>query len=62
MELHVGDVVKLKSGSPEMTVYEYPVKLIDGRENLKEAKCQWFDVEGKLSKGTFSIETLEKVE
>ena len=61
MELHVGDVVRLKSGSPEMTVYEYPVKLIDGGENLKEAKCQWFDAEGKLSKGTFGIATLEKL-
>lgn len=62
MELHEGDVVRLKSGSPEMTVNEYPVKLIDGMGNPKLAKCQWFDVECKLSKGTFDIETLEKVE
>lgn len=62
MELHVGDVVKLKSGGQKMTVSEYPVKLIDGRENPQEAKCQWFDVEGKLSKSTFDIDTLEKAE
>ena len=62
MELHVGDVVKLKSGSPEMTICEYPIKIDDGRVNPKLAKCQWFDVEGKLSKNTFDIDTLEKAE
>ena len=62
MELHVGDVVRLKSGGPEMTVSEYPIKLIDGKENLKEAKCQWFNVKGKLSNSTFVIDTLEKTE
>ena len=34
MELQVGDVVRLKSGGTEMTVSEYPIKLIDGKENL----------------------------
>lgn len=62
LPLHVGDVVRLKSGSPEMTVYEYPIKIDDGRVNLKEVKCQWFDAEGKLFKSTFIIDTLEKVE
>ena len=60
MELHVGDVVRLKSGGPEMTVYEYPIKLIDGGENPKEVKCQWFDNDGKLSMHTFDIDALEK--
>ena len=45
-----------------MTVYEYPIKIDDGRVNLKEVKCQWFDAEGKLFKSTFIIDTLEKVE
>lgn len=40
MELHVGDVVRLKSGGPEMTVIEYPIKIVDGGVNPKLAKCQ----------------------
>lgn len=62
MELHVGDVVRLKSGGPEMTVIEYPIKIVDGGVNPKLAKCQWFDNDNKLSVHTFDIDALEKIE
>ena len=59
MELKIGDVVRLKSGGPQMTISEYPIKLLQGKENCKEAKCDWFDGENHLHHGTFSIEILE---
>lgn len=61
MELHVGDVVKLKSGGPDMTVMEYPVKIAHGENVTSHAICQWFDEDGKKSQGTFIVESLEKV-
>lgn len=61
MELHVGDVVRLKSGGPEMTVIESPLKITFGEDNPNYTKCQWFDVDGKLSNGIFVVDALEKV-
>ena len=62
MELHVGDVVRLKSGGPEMTISECPLKITHGEDNPNYVKCKWFDKDGKLSNGTFEIDILEKVE
>ncbi|WP_089681935.1 YodC family protein [Billgrantia gudaonensis] len=50
----VGDVVKLKSGGPEMTVNSYL-----GR--LDKYSCQWFAGK-KLEQGSFPEDSLEKVE
>lgn len=61
MELKVGDVVKLKSGGPEMTVCEYPFVLIDDSKDFGRANCDWF-VDGALKHGTFKIEELSKVD
>lgn len=61
MELHVGDVVRLKSGGPEMTVIEHPLKIAHGENVASYAICQWFDEDGKKSQGTFIVESLEKV-
>lgn len=61
MELEVGDVVRLKSGSPEMTVCEYPFVLIDGTRDIGRANCEWF-VEGALRHSTFKVEELSKVD
>ena len=61
MELHVGDVVRLKSGGPEMTVMEHPLKIAHGENSISHAICQWFDEHGKKSQGTFLVDTLEKV-
>lgn len=62
MELHVGDVVRLKSGGPDMTISECPLKNAHGEDNPNYVKCKWFDKEGQLSNGTFEIGILEKAE
>lgn len=61
MELKVGDVVRLKSGGPEMTVIEFPLKIAHGENDSSRSICQWFDNDGKKSQGTFIVESLEKV-
>lgn len=52
-KLVVGDVVVLKSGSPEMTIH-----YIDSPMN--QVYCKWFDGK-KLSEGIFSPQSLKKV-
>lgn len=49
-----GDLVKLKSGSPTMTVQECV-------EALGKYRCQWFSG-SKLNSGDFHPWSLEKVE
>jgi uncharacterized protein YodC (DUF2158 family) len=50
----VGDIVKLKSGGPEMTIQTLP-------EPLAEAyRCQWFAGK-KLEAGAFPSDSLELV-
>ena len=61
MELKIGDVVRLKSGGPEMTVKQYPFKTVDGREHPDIADCEWFTVEGKLIHNAFNINELEMI-
>ncbi|MBY6206902.1 MULTISPECIES: YodC family protein [Halomonas] len=51
----VGDIVKLKSGGPEMTVRNLP------REGGVVYTCQWFAGK-KLEQGQFPEDSLEKVE
>jgi uncharacterized protein YodC (DUF2158 family) len=46
-----GDLVRLKSGGPKMTVQK------DAGSNQWE--CSWFDRNGKLQKGSFVFEALE---
>ncbi|WP_447894254.1 YodC family protein [Vreelandella sp. GE22] len=50
----VGDIVKLKSGGPEMTV-NAPIA------NPRGYRCQWFAGK-KLEQGIFPGDSLEKVE
>jgi uncharacterized protein YodC (DUF2158 family) len=53
-ELKPGDVVRLASGGPEMTV--------EGEGTLTGTLfCQWFDTEGKLSGEQFVPAMLVKV-
>ena len=56
-ELRVGDIVKLKSGGPNMTVAKIDINLA-AKKN--EIQCKWFA--GKsLQMGTFNPQTLEIV-
>ena len=50
----VGDVVRLKSGGPSMTV-------LANEEDIDFIICQWFDGE-ELKDGSFSPESLDMVE
>ena len=53
----IGDIVKLKSGGPEMTVKSLPDP-IDWPQNYY--RCQWFAGK-KLESGTFPPDSLELV-
>lgn len=60
MDLKVGDVVRLKSGGPEMTVRSYPYSMMDGKDDSK-AECVWFE-EVKLHKSVFNVDELLKLD
>jgi len=51
----IGDIVKLKSGGPEMTVNALP------DDRIVIYKCQWFAGK-KLESGNFKEDSLEAVE
>ncbi|EID0030069.1 DUF2158 domain-containing protein [Vibrio alginolyticus] len=53
MSFNEGDVVKLKSGGPDMTIVE-----IDSEGCF----CQWFDDKGQMMSNVFKPVILEKVE
>lgn len=50
--MNIGDIVKLKSGSPNMTVCCYTYE--------KLVPCRWFDG-GELKTAAFLVDTLDKV-
>ena len=56
----VGDIVKLKSGGPDMAVKEVVNNRNDG-EFSGNYRCQWFAGK-KLDRGEFPEESLLKVE
>ena len=53
MDLKVGDVVRLKSGGPQMTVRSYPYTMIYGKDDSM-VECEWFD-EVRFHKEVFRI-------
>ena len=55
MNLKIGDVVKLKSGGPAMTV-----ELISRWDGIEKARCQWFSGD-KVEQNVFTEEMLEKL-
>jgi len=55
IKFSVGDIVKLKSGGPEMTVQVLP------DPPAKYYRCQWFAGK-KLESGTFPADSLELVQ
>lgn len=52
----VGDLVRLKSGGPTMTITSTP------NEYSALCFCQWFDEMGALNKGRFPPDALIKAE
>ena len=56
-EFKKGDVVKLKSGGPDMTIEEIA---IFGYDTKIKAKCQWF-VNDELKGSLFTLDSLEIV-
>ena len=57
VEFKAGDVVRLKSGGPEMTIGEIGTGDYEGK-----AKCQWFSPRDKQLEGAFYLDALEKIE
>ena len=56
----IGEIVKLKSGGPDMTVKDISTDFQTG-EFLGKYRCQWFAGK-KLDSGDFPQESLLKVE
>jgi len=54
-KLQVGDIVKLKSGGPDMTIKDVHTDIHD--EEIGTYRCQWFAGK-KLDNGVFPLESL----
>lgn len=54
-EFQKGDIVKLKSGGPEMTIEN-----IGTYNSVEKANCAWFDGKTKES-SLFALEAIEKL-
>lgn len=59
--MKVGDVVKLKSGGPKMTIDRDRGMMLGCGLGCRELTCVWFD-DNKLIHGYFSEVSLKKVE
>jgi uncharacterized protein YodC (DUF2158 family) len=60
VEFKKGDVVKLKSGGPLMTIDDIGDYSPFGVNGTDQAKCIWFE-KTKMIEGIFALETLEVV-
>lgn len=58
-EIAVGDVVRLKSGGPKMTVVTISKTQLDSELSVW---CEWFDEKNKAQKNTFHLVAVEKVD
>lgn len=58
MEFKVGELVRLKSGGPQMTIEVFPVSEM-GIKYDDRAQCFWFDG-GELKRDVFPLATLDK--
>lgn len=56
-DIKIGDVVKLKSGGPDMTVMKIGKFGYD--EHLQSAQCSWFKSSNEVERDIFPIEALE---
>jgi len=57
-KFEIGDIVKLKSGGPEMTVNGYVIELSNTRDIVT---CKWFDSDNKQQSEKFHQDALEIV-
>ena len=57
-KFNIGDIVKLKSGSPEMTVIEHVIEAFTGKFQ-GVIKCAWF-VDGNSHTANFDQGAVEK--
>ena len=57
-KFNIGDVVRLKSGGPNMTVTEFD---LFGGDPEKKYLCRWFDEKHKPAELTFKEAELELV-
>jgi uncharacterized protein YodC (DUF2158 family) len=51
-----GDIVRLKSGGPKMTVVRYAMFAYD---DVEKVECRWFDAKGAMTISTFIDHELE---
>jgi uncharacterized protein YodC (DUF2158 family) len=58
MDFKVGDVVRLRSGGPDMTIVGFAKSF---PEEHSVAECRWFE-NGEKKAGNFPPEALEKVQ
>lgn len=58
-EIKVGDIVRLKSGGPDMTVDEIGHYRFTDPQSLS-AKCSWFDSKNERKKDVFPLTSLTK--
>lgn len=57
-KLKLGDVVRLRSGGPHMTISEIGKY---GYDDVEKFKCRWFDDKHKPTELIFAYEELELV-
>lgn len=60
-DIRIGDVVKLKSGGPSMTVDDIGDYSMD-EDGTQSARCVWFDDKKKVECRPFLLSSLEKVD
>lgn len=62
MKINIGDIVKLKSGGPQMTVTGFGETMIDSRRSKIDEdyiKVVWMDKNGVEQRSHFDIKLLE---
>ena len=56
MNFNAGDVVKIKSGGPKMTIEKIGPRSSSNAENV--AHCVWFDKDDQMKYGEFLLASL----